>query len=39
MDENIKIPVGSKAELVTEMLGTVKMNLIMNYSESNTVTP
>lgn len=24
MDDNIKIPVGSKAELVTEMLGTVK---------------
>lgn len=39
MDENIKIPAGSKAELITEMLGTVKMNLIMNYGESKTVTP
>lgn len=39
MDDNIKIPQGSKAELVTEMLGTVKMNLIMNYSESKTVVP
>lgn len=37
MDDNIKIPVGSKAELVTEMLGTVKMNLIMNYGESKII--
>lgn len=39
MDKNIKIPAGSKAELVTEMLGTVKMNLIMNYGETETVAP
>lgn len=39
MDDAIKIPVGSKAELVTEMLGTVKMNLIMNYNETRMVNP
>lgn len=39
MDENIKIPQGSKAELVTEMLGTVKMNLIMNYNEEKIIAP
>lgn len=39
MDENIKIPQGSKAELVTEMLGTVKMNLIMNHGEDQTIAP
>lgn len=39
MDENIKIPQGSKAELITEMLGTVKMNLIMNYDEEKTIAP
>ena len=39
MDDNIKIPVVSKAELVTEMIGTVKMNLIMNYGENQTIAP
>lgn len=39
MDDKIRIPKGSKAELVTEMLGTVKMNLIMNYGESETIAP
>lgn len=39
MDNAIKIPVGSKAELVTEMLGTVKMNLIMNYNERRFINP
>lgn len=39
MDDAIKIPVGSKAELITEMLGTVKMNLIMNYNETRMVNP
>lgn len=39
MDDNIKIPQGSKAELVTEMLGTVKMNLIMNYNEEKIIAP
>lgn len=33
--EEMKIPTGSKAELITEMLGTVKMNLILNH-ESTT---
>ena len=31
----MKIPTGSSAELITEMLGTVKMNLLLNH-ESNT---
>ena len=35
MDQEMKIPTGSKAELITEMLGTVKMNLILNH-ESTT---
>lgn len=39
MDNNMKIPVGSKAELVTEMLGTVKMNLILNYGEGTYIAP
>lgn len=39
MDNNMKIPVGSKAELVTEMLGTVKMNLILNYGEETYIAP
>ena len=39
MDKEIKIPVGSKAELITEMLGTVKMNIIMNYNESRLFNP
>ena len=39
MDNNMKIPVGSKAELVTEMLGTVKMNLILNYDEKTYIAP
>ena len=29
-EEAMKIPTGSRAELITEMLGTVKMNLILN---------
>ncbi len=39
MDNAIKIPSGSKAELIVEMLGTVKMNLIMNYNESKMINP
>lgn len=35
MDEEMKIPTGSSAELITEMLGTVKMNLLLNH-DSNT---
>ena len=34
MDEAMKVPVGSHAELITEMLGTVKMNLHLNTSNS-----
>lgn len=30
MDKEMRIPKGSKGELVTEMLGTVKMNLLLN---------
>lgn len=43
MDEAMKIPTGSHAELVTEMLGTVKMNLHFNldsqtyYTEKDTL--
>lgn len=29
MDTDMRVPMGSKAELVTEMLGTVKMNLLL----------
>ena len=32
MDEEMQIPKGSTGELVTEMLGTVKMNLILNLA-------
>jgi phospholipid/cholesterol/gamma-HCH transport system substrate-binding protein len=35
LDNNMNIPQGSRGELVTEMLGTVKMNLILNL-ESKT---
>lgn len=34
MDQAMKIPHGSRAELVTEMLGTVKMNLILNHDSN-----
>lgn len=34
MDQNMKIPTGSKAEIMTEMLGTVKMNLLLNLDSS-----
>ena len=43
MDQNMKIPQGSRAELVTEMLGTVKMNLLLDlqntqyYKEGDTI--
>lgn len=35
LDNDMNIPTGSKGELVTEMLGTIKMNLILNL-ESKT---
>ena len=31
VDQDIRIPKGSSAELITEMLGTVKMNMLLNY--------
>lgn len=34
-EEAMKIPTGSRAELVSEMLGTVKMNLILNTESTN----
>ena len=30
LDENMRIPTGSRGELITDMLGTVKMNLLLN---------
>ncbi len=35
MDEKMRIPKGSYAELVTEMLGTVKINLILNFENTS----
>lgn len=35
MEQNMRIPKGSYAEIITEMLGTVKMNLVLNL-ESDT---
>ena len=43
LDQHMKVPKGSRAELVTEMLGTVKMNLLLNlesaeyYGENDTM--
>ena len=43
-EEEMKIPKGSYAELISEMLGTIKMNLILNngcheyISENDTIT-
>lgn len=37
MDEAMKVPQGSHAELITEMLGTVKMNLHLNTSNPNNI--
>lgn len=37
MDEAMKVPQGSHAELISEMLGTVKMNLHLNTSNPNYV--
>ncbi len=39
IDQNMRIPAGSKAELVTEMLGTVKMNLLLDYTSSGFFAP
>lgn len=39
MDEEMQIPKGSTGELVAEMLGTVKMNLILNLSNKEYCQP
>lgn len=39
LDEEMRIPMGSKGELVTEMLGTVKMNLILNLESQSYLQP
>ena len=39
MDEEMQIPKGSTGELVTEMLGTVKMNLILNLANKECYQP
>lgn len=39
IDQNMRIPAGSKAELVTEMLGTVKMNLLLDYTSPGFFAP
>lgn len=35
LDKEMRIPVGSYGELVTEMLGTVKMNLLLDLNSSS----
>ncbi len=37
LDQNMKVPVGSRAELVTEMLGTVKMNILLNLESTEYI--
>lgn len=39
LDDNMNIPQGSKGELVTEMLGTVKMNLILDLESKANYQP
>lgn len=39
MDEAMKVPQGSHAELISEMLGTVKMNLHLNIDNPNIIGP
>ena len=39
MDDEMSIPQGSKGELVTDMLGTVKMNLILDLKNKEHYTP
>lgn len=39
VEESMKIPEGSQAELVTEMLGTVKMNMKLNHEATTFVQP
>ena len=39
LDNDMRIPSGSKGELVTEMLGTVKMNLLLNLESQSYLQP
>ena len=39
MDEDMRVPKGSKGELVADMLGTVKMNLILNLKSQEYYQP
>ena len=39
MDQDMRVPKGSKGELVTDMLGTVKMNLILNLQNREHYQP
>ena len=39
LDSDMKIPTHSQGELVTDMLGTVKMNLILNLSSKESYQP
>lgn len=39
LDEYMRIPFGSQGELVTEMLGTVKMNLLLNLDAQTYLQP
>lgn len=39
LDKDMRIPAGSKGELVTEMLGTVKMNLILDLGNPSYLQP
>lgn len=39
VDQDMRIPAGSKAELVTEMLGTVKMNMLLKHESTTYLTP
>lgn len=39
VEQNMRIPQGSEAELVTEMLGTVKMNLLLRHEETTMYQP
>lgn len=39
LDQDMNIPHGSRGELVTEMLGTVKMNILLNLEEQKYLQP
>ena len=39
MDQDMRIPKGSRGELVSDMLGTVKMNLILNLQSKENYQP